>query len=137
MSNTIGVVPANPMSPDMSSEIIPFPEPVNEQFNKFSKSLLLLKSVREKNDNFCVWPFYNHFWPLFCQLHKYLSQTLESDGHFEGLNMWKSQLDQNLWHKLQMFLACLFFNFGRKKFKYKCFKNCHFFTICGLFLATA
>ena len=33
-----------------------------------------------------------------------------------------------------MFLASLFFNFGRKKFKYKCFKNGHSFTICGHFV---
>jgi hypothetical protein len=56
-----------------------------------------VKSARKKTDNFCVWPFYNHFWSVFCQLHYiYLSQNLDSDHHFEGLNMSKSQLDQNL-----------------------------------------
>ena len=32
-----------------------------------------------------------------------------------------------------MFLTSLFFNFGRKKIKDKCFKNGHFLTICGHF----
>ena len=63
----------------------------------------------KQTDNFCVWPFYNHFWPLFCQLHKYLSQNLDSDSHFEELNMCKSQLDQILGHKSQFFLTSVFF----------------------------
>ena len=36
------------------------------------------------------------FLAIFCQQHKYLSQDLGADGHFEGLNMTKSQLNQNL-----------------------------------------
>ena len=32
--------------------------------------------------------------------------------------MSKSQLDQNLWHKSQIVLTRVFFNFGRKKFKF-------------------
>ena len=36
------------------------------------------------------------FLAIFCQLHKYISQTLGADGHCEGLNVSKSQLDQNL-----------------------------------------
>ena len=91
--------------------------------------------MQYKGHNSMRWPFYNHFWPFFCQLHKYLSQNLGSDGHFEEVNMSKSQLNQNLWHKLQEFLTSLFFNFGRKKIKEKCFKNGHFLTICGHFFS--
>ena len=47
--------------------------------------------------------------------------------------MCKSQLDQNLWHKSQMFLASMFFNFGRQKDENLSFKNGHFSTICGHF----
>ena len=48
-------------------------------------------------------------------LHVYLSQNWGADGHFEGLNVSKSQLDQKLQHKSQMLLTTVFFNFGRKK----------------------
>ena len=36
----------------------------------------LLKSVRKKTDNFWFRPFFNHFWPFFCQLQgdKYVSE---------------------------------------------------------------
>ena len=34
------------------------------------------------------------FLAIFCQLHKHLSQNLGADGHFEGLNVSKSQLNQ-------------------------------------------
>ena len=87
----------------------------------------------KKTDNFCFWSFYNRFWLFFCHLHKYLSQNLDSDSHFEELNMCKSQLDQNLWPKLQIVLKNVFFNFGRKKTENLSFKNGHFFTICGHF----
>ena len=79
------------------------------------------------------WPFYDYFCSFFCQLHKYILQNLGSDGHFEEVNVSKSQLNQNLWHKLQMFLTSLFFNFGRKKTENLSFKNGHFLTICGHF----
>ena len=36
------------------------------------------------------WPFYDHFWPFFCQLYEHLSQNWGSDGHFEVLNRSKS-----------------------------------------------
>ena len=29
------------------------------------------------------WPFYDHFWSFFCQLHRYLSQNWGSDIHLE------------------------------------------------------
>ena len=45
---------------------------------------------------------------LFCQLHKYISQNLSADSHFEGLNIIKSY-DINY-----IFKNKLFFNFGRK-----------------------
>ena len=32
------------------------------------------------------WSFYDHMWSFFCQLHVYLSQNWDSDGHFEVLN---------------------------------------------------
>ena len=69
---------------------------------------------RFKRDNFCVWPFYDHLWSFFCQLHRHLSQKLGSDGYFEVLNKSKSQLDQKLQDKTQNFLSPLFFNYGRK-----------------------
>ena len=59
-------------------------------FTRLSKEVSMnyeCKVCSEKTDNFCVWPFYNHFWPLFCQLHKHLSQNLDSYSHFEGLNI--------------------------------------------------
>ena len=36
------------------------------------------------------WPFYDHIWPFFRQLHVYLSKNRHSDGHFEVLNKSKS-----------------------------------------------
>ena len=47
--------------------------------------------------------------------HKHLSQNVGADGHFEGLNVSKSQLDKKLQHISQMLLTTMFFNFGRKK----------------------
>ena len=55
------------------------------------------------------------FLAVFCQLHKHLSQNLDADGHFEGLNVSESQLDQKLQHISQMLMTTVFFNFGRKK----------------------
>ena len=43
---------------------------------------------------FQKWPFFDHLWSFFWQLHRYLSQKLGTDGHFEGLNMSKTQLYQ-------------------------------------------
>ena len=48
---------------------------------------------------------------FFRQPHRYLSQTFGADGHFEVLNMSKSQLDQKLKAKI---LFHFFSNFGRK-----------------------
>ena len=45
-------------------------------------------------------PFYDHFWPFFCQLHESLSQNWDSDGHFEVLSVSKSWLDQEQWHNI-------------------------------------
>ena len=74
-----------------------------------------LKTGYQKNRQLLRMANLQQFLAVSCQLHKYISQNLGSDGHLEGLNMLKSQLNQNLWHKLQMFLTSLFFNFGRKK----------------------
>jgi hypothetical protein len=57
----------------------------------------------------------DHFFATYLLI--YLSQNLTSDGHFEGFNLSKSQLDQNLWHKIQSPLTSVFFKFGRKKMK--------------------
>ena len=94
---------------------------------------MLLKDrlANKKNDNFWVCPFYNHFWSLFCKLHIYLSQNWGADGHFEELNVSKSQLDQELHHKSKMLLTTVFFNFSWNFF----FKNGHFSTIYGHFYA--
>ena len=70
--------------------------------------------IRFKRDNLCVWPFYDHLWSFFCQLHRYISQNLGADSHFEVLNKSKLQLGQKLQHKTLIFLSPLFFNFGRK-----------------------
>ena len=51
---------------------------------------------------------------LFSQMHKYISQNLGADGHFEVLNISKSQLNQNLQHKTQILIFQFLFNFGRK-----------------------
>ena len=40
----------------------------------------------DSKDTFLLWPFYDHSWSFFCQLHKCLSQNLGADGHFEVLN---------------------------------------------------
>ena len=40
--------------------------------------------LEKKTDNFCVWPFYNHFWPFLCQLPKYLSQNLNYSVILKG-----------------------------------------------------
>ena len=61
-----------------------------------------------------VWPFYDHFWSFFGKLHEYLSQNLVTGGHFEVLNLSKSQLDQKLQQKTEVLLFPFFFNFGRK-----------------------
>ena len=74
-----------------------------------------------------------NFWQFFCQLHKYLSHNLGSAGHFEEVNVYKSQLNQNLGHELQICLKSEFFNFGRKKSENLSFKNGHFMTISGYF----
>ena len=59
--------------------------------------------------------------------------------HFEGLNIYKSQLDQNLWCTSQKFLTRVFFKLWSekktKKNKNLSFKNGHFLTIsCHIFL---
>ena len=50
--------------------------------------------VKTNDNNNC--PFYNHFWPFFCQLYVYLSQKGGSDGHFEVLNGSKYWLVQKI-----------------------------------------
>ena len=73
------------------------------------------------------------FLVIFCYLHKYLSQNLGADGHYKRLNVSKSQLDQNLWHKSQIVLTSVFFNYGRKKVENLSFKNGHFKSISDNF----
>ena len=77
-----------------------------------------VKSVRKKTDNFCVWPFYNHFRPFLCLLHLYLSRNLDADNHFEGLNVSKSQLDQNYDISYKFFLQVCFSILEEKKWKF-------------------
>ena len=77
---------------------------------------------------------FNHFWPFFCQLHKYVSQNLGADIHFEGLNISKFQLDQNLWHQSQIVLTSTnVFQFWKKKIENLSYKNGYFITISGHF----
>ena len=67
-----------------------------------------------KSHNSMSWPFYGHFWSFFGKLHEDLSQNLVTGGHFEVLNLSKSQLDQKLQQKTEVLLFPIFFNFGRK-----------------------
>ena len=46
------------------------------------------------------WPFYDPFWPFFCQPHKNLSKNWDSDGHFEVLRGSENQLVQKLWDNI-------------------------------------
>ena len=62
--------------------------------------------------------------------------TWGADGHFEMHNMSKSQLDQKLQHKSQMFLKTVFFNLEEKKLQIYLFLNGHFSTISGHFFAS-
>ena len=94
-----------------------------------------VKSVRKKTANFCVWPFYNHFRPFLCIQHLCLSQNLDADNHFEGLNVYESQLDQN-WHKLQILFTSLFFNIRRKKMEIYVSKMAIFWPFVVIFTAT-
>ena len=80
------------------------------------------------------WPFkkettfefgqFTTFFCLFLPTTWYISQNLGADGHFEELNVSKSQLNQNLWHKLQMFMT----SFGRKKNQKIMFQKLPFFS---------
>ena len=54
--------------------------------------------IRYKRYNL-VWPFWDHFWSFFCQLHEYFSQNLGFDIHFDVLNVSKFQSDQKIQHK--------------------------------------
>ena len=55
-----------------------------------------LKTGYQKNRQLLRMANLQQFLAVSCQLHKYISQNLGSDGHLEGLNMLKSQLNQNL-----------------------------------------
>ena len=76
---------------------------------------------------------FRHFSTISGQLHKYLSQNLDSNGHFEGLNIRKSQLDQILWHKSQFFLTSVFSILEERKWKLK-FQKWPFFDHLWSFL---
>ena len=86
----------------------------------------------KKTDNFSVWPFYNHFRPFLCIQHLCLSQNLDADNHFEGLNVYESQLDQNYDISYKFFLQVCF-SILEEKNGNLCFKNGYFLTICGHF----
>ena len=112
------------------------------QFSKFAspKGMKTLKPTHNiwrvgtwRGDNFCNMPIYDHSWSFFCQLHKYISQNLDADGHFEVLNMSKSQLNQKLQHKTQIFIFQFLFNFGRKNLENLWLMNGHFLTIMVIF----
>ena len=75
------------------------------------------------------------FLVIFCQLHEHLSQNLGSNGHFEDPNLSKSQLNQKLRYKIQIFPIQFFFNFVRKKTESLRFINGSFMTISGHFSA--
>ena len=82
---------------------------------KLDQSISINKDWRlKKETTFEFGHFYDHFGSICCQLQIYLSQNWGADSHFEMHNMFKSQLDQKLQHKSQMFLTTVFFNFGKK-----------------------
>ena len=60
------------------------PQRKERGFNIFLYSLVMFKCHK-----LCVWQFYDHFWSFFCQLHKYLLQNLDADGHYEVQNVSK------------------------------------------------
>ena len=88
-----------------------------------------------KRDNLWVWPFYDHFWSFSCHLHKYILQSFGTDGHFEVLNVSKSQLDQKLRHKTQFFSIPVCCNFVKKTTENLWLINGHLGTISGHFWA--
>ena len=76
------------------------------------------------------WPFYDLFWPSFCNMYVNLSQNWGSDGHFEVLNRSYFRLVQTLWHKTQIFLFLFFCDFVQKQmFSSFAFFLCVFFVI--------
>ena len=83
---------------------------VNRCFNSFLK---LGKQVHSRGwgEKKCTdkLPFYNYFKPNFRLLHEYLSQNWSSEGHFEGLCVSISKLDQKLQHNISQnhFFSCL------------------------------
>ena len=60
------------------------------------------------------WPFYELFWPFFCNMYVHLSQNWGSDGHFEVLNRSYLSLVQKLLHKTQIFPYLFFCDFIQK-----------------------
>ena len=103
------------------------------QISKVLKGIYSL--MQYKGHNSMRWPFYNHFWPFFCQLHEYLLQNLGADSHFEGLNVSKSQWDQNLWHKTQFFWQVCSSILEEKNWKFK-IQKWPFSPISGHFFGT-
>ena len=61
-----------------------------------NEEIPFLKTGYQKNRQLLRMANLQQFLAVSCQLHKYISQNLGSDGHLEGLNMLKSQLNQNL-----------------------------------------
>jgi hypothetical protein len=82
------------------------------KYNRLFDIPILHFEIKETNFKFGYFTTISGF--FFRQPHRYLSQTFGADGHFEVLNMSKSQLDKKLQHKTQIFLFQFFFNFGRK-----------------------
>ena len=83
-------------------------------------------------------PFLVIFWlflVIFCQVHKHLSQNLGVNGHFEGLIVFKSQLDQKPQYKIQILPILFFFQFCKKKIENLWLINGYFTTISGHFFA--
>ena len=60
---------------------------------KQAKTLFVKSGDLKKRQLLCLANL-QPFLAIFCQLHKHLSQNLGADGHFEGLNVSKSQLNQ-------------------------------------------
>ena len=106
--------------------------------NSFNYMESWIKDWILKKPTTFVFGQFTTFLAVFCLLHKHTSQNLGSEGHFEEVNVSKSQLIQNLWHKFiyKCSWQVCFSILEEKKIKDKCFKNGHFLTICGHFLAT-
>ena len=105
-------------------------------FTRLSKEVSMnyeSKVCSEKNWQLLCLAILQPFQPFLCLLHLYLSQNLDADNHFEGLNVSKSQLDQNYDMSYKFFLQVCFSILEEKKWKFM-FQKWRFFDHLWSFL---